>query len=81
MLMTSLKIPRDAKMGDVSKFTAVFQEIRSATIQIISTVSAIPNGAKPVKAAKKPTEVVTVKVDTRTSSAKVFDAIVSGKGF
>jgi hypothetical protein len=81
MILTSLKIPRDAKTGDVIRFSANFQEIRTVQTQIITVVSAIPGGAKQVQAAKKPIDSTTPKVDTRTTAVKGFDAIVKGLGF
>src|SRR5258708_22204820 len=36
MLLFSLTVPRDAKIGDTLKFTAIFKEIRQVTLQTIA---------------------------------------------
>jgi len=55
MLMTSLKVPRDAQTGDVLKFEAKFKSIRIVTNAVTVVATQKPKAKKPVAKGSQPT--------------------------
>jgi hypothetical protein len=53
MVLTSLSVPEDAKLGDALSFTASFKQVRVVTSQTVQVPTRLPAAKKKVKGGKK----------------------------
>lgn len=73
MLLTSMKVPRDAKTGDAVRVALTFKEIRFAEVQRLSRKVAEPKGNKKANVGKVPA-VPTPPAQERSHLLQIGDA-------